>query len=145
MIKKVLKVTIVVFIVVILSGCNNNLKKVSYIDYEEYFNKKSGYVIIDNSSNNGLEIIRELQASNGKIQVIYMEFMTDEEADKYINENYSKEDGYKIKVNDNYATIKNTKDGYFKLYKVENIIIYASSNDKKNRKNINDIFKDLGY
>lgn len=145
MIKNVLKITILVFMAVILSGCNNNLKKISYVDYEEYFNKKSGYVIIDNSSNNGLEIVRELQASNGKIQVIYMEFMTDKEADKYIKENYSKEDGYKIKVNDNYATIKNTKNRYFKLYKVENIIIYASSNDKKNKKNINDIFNDLGY
>ena len=141
----IIKVIITIVVMVLVTGCGSDYKKLSYVDYNEYFNKKEGYMMIDDSSKNGLEIIRELQASNGDIQVIYMEFSNDEEARKYIRDTYTSEDGYKLKTKDNYTIIKDTKARYFKLYRVDNIIIYASANDKKNKREINNIFKDLGY
>lgn len=130
--------------IIILSGCTKEYKKLSYIDYNEYFNKKANYIIIDHSSNNGLEIIRELEAGNGTIQVIYLEFNNEEEANKYIDDNYN-EGNYKIKNKNNYTFVKNTKNRYFKLYRTDNVIVYAVSNDKKDKKEINNILKDLGY
>lgn len=131
--------------IILLSGCAKQYKKLSYIDYNEYFNKKEGYIIIDHSSNNGLEVIRELEAGNGDIQVIYLEFNNEELANRYIEDNYTKEENYKIKNKNDYTFIKNTKNRYFKLYKASNVIVYAVSSDKKDKKEINNILKDLGY
>lgn len=130
--------------IMLLSGCAKEYKKLSYVDYNEYFNKKTNYIMIDHSSDNGLEIIRELEAGNGDIQVIYLEFMNEDEANKYIKQNFSK-NNYKIKTTDNYTYIRNTKNIYFKLYKVDNVILYAVSDNKKNKKEIKNILKDLGY
>lgn len=130
--------------IIILSGCTKEYKKLSYIDYNEYFNNKADYITIDHSSENGLEIIRDLEAGNGTIQIMYLEFINDEEAEKYIKQNYI-ENNYKAKIKDNYTYIKNTKSKYFKLYKVDNVILYAVSDNKKDKKEINNILKDLGY
>lgn len=143
--KKVFSKVITILVMIILvSGCGKDYKKLSYIDYNEYFNEKEGYLMIDHSSENGLEIIRDLEAGNGDIQVMYLEFMTEEEAEKYIKENFN-DDNYKVKDKETYTIVKNTKNRYFKLYKVDNVIVYALSNDKKDKKEINSILKDLGY
>ena len=138
------KVITILIMIVLMSGCGKNYKKLSYIEYNEYFNKKQDYLMIDHSSENGLEIIRDLEAGNGDIQVMYLEFMTEEEAEKYLKENFD-DDNYKTKDKETYTIVKNTKNRYFKLYKIDNVIIYALSNDKKDKKEINSILKDLGY
>ena len=44
-----------------------------------------------------------------------------------------------------YTKVKSTEGRYFKLYKVDNVIVYGTSQDKKDKKEINSILKDLGY
>ena len=49
-----------------------------------------------------------------------------------------------IKEKDNYTYVKNTKGTYFKLYRVDNVVINAVA-DKKYKKEVNKVLKDLGY
>ena len=128
--KRILKIFSVLFFVVLLSGCNKNLEKVSYTDYNEYFNSKDGYTILDKSSDYDLSVIRYLEAGNGNVQVFFTE--------------YQNQKNYKFKEKDNYTYVKNTKGTYFKLYRVDNVVINAVA-DKKYKKEVNKVLKDLGY
>mgnify|MGYP004468606989 FL=1 len=140
--RKLFKFIFVFIFIILFSGCMKNYKKLSYTEYNEYFNNKNGYIILDHSSDYGVDIIRNLEAGNGKIQVIYMEFSDEKTAKKYIDLTY---DNYKIKEKDNYTIIKSNKGKYFRLYRVENVIVYAQSEDKSNKKEIKSILKDLGF
>lgn len=142
--KRILKVFSVLFFVILLSGCNKNLEKVSYTDYNEYFNSKDGYVILDKSSDYDLSVIRYLEAGNGNVQVFFTEYQKTEDAKKEIEDLYKNQKNYKFKEKDNYTYVKNTKGTYFKLYRVDNVVINAVA-DKKYKKEVNKVLKDLGY
>lgn len=142
--KRILKIFSVLFFVVILSGCNKNLEKVSYTDYNEYFNSKDGYTILDKSSDYDLSVIRYLEAGNGNVQVFFTEYQKTEDAKKEIEDLYKNQKNYKFKEKDNYTYVKNTKGTYFKLYRVDNVVINAVA-DKKYKKKVNKVLKDLGY
>ena len=142
--KRILKIFSVLFFAVILSGWNKNLEKVSYTDYNEYFNSKDGYIILDKSSDYGSSVIRYLEAGNGNIQVFFTEYQKEEDAKKEIEDLYKNQKNYKFKEKDNYTYVKNTKGTYFKLYRVDNVVINAVA-DKKYKKEVNKVLKDLGY
>jgi len=143
-VKRILKIFSVLFFVVILSGCNKDLEKVSYTDYNEYFNSKDGYTILDKSSDYDLSVIRYLEAGNGNVQVFFTEYQKTEDAKKEIEDLYKNQKNYKFKEKDNYTYVKNTKGTYFKLYRVDNVVINAVA-DKKYKKEVNKVLKDLGY
>ena len=142
--KRILKIFSVLFFVILLSGCNKNLEKVSYTDYNEYFNSKDGYKILDKSSDYDLSVIRYLEAGNGNVQVFFTEYQKTEDAKKEIEDLYKNQKNYKFKEKDNYTYVKNTKGTYFKLYRVDNVVINAVA-DKKYKKEVNRVLKDLGY
>lgn len=142
--KRILKIFSVLFFVILLSGCNKNLEKVSYTDYNEYFNSKDGYTILDKSSDYDLSVIRYLEAGNGNVQVFFTEYQKTEDAKKEIEDLYKNQKNYKFKEKDNYTYVKNTKGTYFKLYRVDNVVINAVAG-KKYKKEVNKVLKDLGY
>ena len=142
--KRILKIFSVLFFVILLIGCNKNLEKVSYTDYYEYFNSKDGYTILDKSSDYDLSVIRYLEAGNGNVQVFFTEYQKTEDAKKEIEDLYKNQKNYKFKEKDNYTYVKNTKGTYFKLYRVDNVVINAVA-DKKYKKEVNKVLKDLGY
>ena len=142
--KRILKIFSVLFFVILLSGCNKNLEKVTYTDYNEYFNSKDGYTILDKSSDYDLSVIRYLEAGNGNVQVFFTEYQKTEDAKKEIEDLYKNQKNYKFKEKDNYTYVKNTKGTYFKLYRVDNVVINAVA-DKKYKKEVNKVLKDLGY
>ena len=142
--KRILKIFSVLFFVVLLSGCYKYLEKVSYTDYNEYFNSKDGYTILDKSSDYDLSVIRYLEAGNGNVQVFFTEYQKAEDAKKEIEDLYKNQKNYKFKEKDNYTYVKNTKGTYFKLYRVDNVVINAVA-DKKYKKEVNKVLKDLGY
>ncbi|MBP3635109.1 MAG: hypothetical protein J6J17_01440 [Bacilli bacterium] len=143
--KKILKVTLVALIMLVLSGCTKKYDKLTYTTYNEYFNNKDGYTIIDKSSDYDIDIIRYIEAGDGNVQMIYIEFDTEDNAINYVKDQYSDTPGYKLKLKDDYSYVKSTKDKYFKLYRVDNVVVSALTMDKKYKKNINSILKDLGY
>ncbi len=140
--KNILKITLVVIITILLTGCKK-YDKLAYTSYNEYFNSKDGYVILDKTSDYDIDVRRYLEAGNGNVQVYYIEFATEDLAIDYVKNLYENQNGYKVK--NNYSYVKSTKNQYFKLYRVDNVIINAVSSDKKYRKNVNEVLKDLGY
>ncbi len=143
--KILVKISIILMTIFIFTGCDKDYKKLSYTRYNEYFNNKSNYMTIDHSSDRGTEIIRDLESGNGTIQIMYIEFKTEDDASSYIKKMYSKKDGYKYKKENDVTIIKNTNGMYFKLYKIDNTVLYGISLEKKDKREINNILKDLGY
>ena len=142
---KIFKITLIMITILIMIGCGKNYEKLTYTDYQEYFNNKTGYVIQDNSSLYEINIRRYLEAGNGNVQVYYIEYAEEEDAIKHIEDSYLDKDGYKVKLKDNYSYVKSTRDKYQKIYRVDNIIINALTLDKKYKKEVNSILKDLGF
>ena len=118
--KKIIKLILVIFTAIMLTGCGKDYNKLSYTKYNEYFKSKDGYVILDKTSNYDYNITRYLEAGNGNVQVFFTEYQKTEDAKK------------------------NTKGTYFKLYRVDNVVINAVA-DKKYKKEVNKVLKDLGY
>ena len=143
--KKIIKVTFIILSLVFLSSCGKNYEKLTYTDYLEYFNKKSGYTIQDRSDEYEINIRRYLEAGNGNVQVYYIEYAKEEDAIEYIENAFLDKDGYKVKLNDNYSYVKSTKGKYQKVYRVNNVIIDVLTLDKKYKKEVNNILKELVY
>ena len=143
--KKILKITLTIFVIFIMAGCGKSYEKLTYTDYMEYFNKKQGYTIQDNSKYYDIDIRKYYEAGNGKVQILYIEYAKNEDAVKYIEESYLDKKDYKVKLNDDYSYVKSTKDKYLKIYRVDNVIISVMALDKEYKKDVNNILKDLGY
>lgn len=143
--KKILKLLLITLITFIMCGCGKKIDKLSYTEFNEYFSNKDGYMVIDNTSKYDINVRRYLEAGEGNIQVFYIEFDTENTAQDYINSLYLTDKTYKIKNYDNYTYVKSTKNRYFKLYQVDNVILNITAPDKKYKKQVNEILKDLGY
>ena len=72
--KKIVKVFLVMFSLVILTGCGKNYDKLSYTEYSEYFNSKHEYVVLDKSKDYDITTTRYLEAGDGNVQVFYIEY-----------------------------------------------------------------------
>lgn len=142
--KKLFKILFIFMTAFILCGCEKNISKLSYTTYNEYFSNKVGYIIMDNTSRYDLDVKRYLEAGDGNIQIFYIEFDSEKSANKYLEDYYSSKE-YKIKKYDTYTYIKSSKNGYLKLYKTENLIVMGTSIEKKYKRNVNRVLKDLGY
>lgn len=140
--KKIFNIIIAICFILLISGCSSD-NKVSYATFNEYFSKAKGYIMLDQTSNYGLDVRKCIEAGDGKVQVFYMEFENKEIAEDYVKNTYTKEAGYK--ANKDYTYVKNTRNRYFKLYRMDNIIVYGMTNDKSNKKEVKSILKDLGY
>lgn len=142
--KKIVKVFLVIFSLVILTGCGKNYDKLSYIEYNEYFNSKHEYVVLDKSKDYDITTTRYLEAGDGNVQVFYIEYAKTDDAIKYVNDLYKDKKYYKLKTKNNYSYVKSTKGKYFKLYRVDNVIVNVVA-DKEYKKDVNKVLKDLGY
>ena len=142
--KKLFKLISVILLIVIVSGCKK-IDKISYTQYNEYFSSKDGYTILDQTDKFDIDVRRYLEAGNGDIQVFYIEFANKKYVEDYINNTYAKDSNYKVKNKTNYTYVKSTKNRYTKMYAVDNTILLATTNNKKYKRQINRVLKDLGY
>ena len=140
--RRILKVLLVTIFIVVLTGCSKKIDNLSYTDYNEYFSNKEGYSVIDDTNKYDIDVRRYLEAGNGDIQVFYLEFSNEKNANKYIKDNYKK---LKKKEYKNYTYIKDTKNKYMKLYKVKNVIVIGNTNENKNKRLLNKTLKELGF
>lgn len=139
--KKIVKLLSTVIFVFILAGCKN-IEKLSYTKFNEYFSNKDGYTIIDQTDKYDIDVRKFIEAGDGDVQYFYIEFDNETSADKYLKTEYK---NYKIKDYKKYSYIKDTKNGYMKLYKINNVIVYAKTSDKKYTAILNKTLKELGY
>lgn len=140
--KRIFKVLLVILFAGICLGCQKNVKKVSYTTFYEYFSNKKGFNIIDNTSSYDIDIRRYVEAGEGNYQIFYIEYDSEQNADKYIK---GLEEDYKVTKYDKYTYAENTNDKYVVLYKVDQTIVIGMSNNKNYKGEINNVLRDLGY
>ena len=142
--KRFLKIFIVIAFVVTLSGCGK-IDKITYTKFNEYFSNKEGYSIINNTDKFDIDIRKYIEAGNGDIQIFYIEFANKKYASDYVKNVYKKDKNYKVKYADGCTYIKRTKNKYEKAYKIDTTLLIASTVNKKYKRDVNKILKDLGY
>ena len=141
--KKIIKIISLILIVVLSTSCVKNIQKISYTDFNQYFSKDNKYTILDKTYQYGINTRRYIEAGNGNIQVLYIEFDSSKKAENYVKDNYSK--NYKVKKYKKYTYVKSNKGTYLRLYRVNNIIVLGRTNNKKYKRELKKVLKDLGY
>ena len=128
-----------------LTGCSNNSNSISitYTKFSEVFNNKADYNLINQTIKYEDSYERFLEASGKDIQFLYYEFKTEDDAKKYLKDNYKHRKKYKYKNRNGSITVKCTSGMYF--YAVQNgkTVVIGDSPNKKNKKEIQKIFKEL--
>lgn len=142
--KRIFKLLFVFTLIIFMGGCSKSYDKLSYTKYNEYFSSKDNYIVLDKSSDYGSEVIRYLEAGDGNIQIFFTEYQKTDDAIEYVNDVYKNDNNYRFKSGDNYTYVKIKKNVYFKLYRVDNVIVSVLA-DKEYKKEANNILKDLGY
>ena len=143
--KRILRGLSLVLIIILFSGCMGKIRKISYTEFNEYFSNKKGFVIKDSTGSYDIQIRRFLEAGNGDFQINYIEFDNQKNADKYIKSLYSDTKKYKIKNKKDYTFIKSNKSTFLRLYKKDNVIVSGMTNNKKARREVKRVLRDLGY
>lgn len=142
--KKLLKVFIAIIFVATLSGCGK-VSKITYTNFNEYFLAKEGYSIINDTDKYDIDVRKHIEAGNGNVQVFYIEFANKKYADNYVENIYKKDSNYKVREKNGYTFIKTTKNKYEKAYKIDNTLVIGTSINKKYKRDVNRVLKDLGY
>lgn len=143
--KKLFKILSVVLIIFLFSGCKRNIEKISYTDFYEYFSNKNEYDIVDTTGNYDITVRRFLEAGEGNFQIYYIEFDNKKSADKFLNEIYVKDKNNKVKNYKNYTYITSNKKTYLRLYKKDNVIVFGQTKNKKYKRQMKKVLRDLGY
>lgn len=143
--KKILKGLFILLFIFLLSACTKDYKAITYTKFIETFRIEEDYLVNNETSILDDKFERYIEASGKNNQFIYYEFKTEKDARNYVKLNYKNKSGYKYKDKKSYITVKNTKNRYFYLIQVDNTIIIGSSDIKSNKKEINRMFKELGY
>lgn len=143
--KKILKGLFVFSLIILLSACKKDYKAITYTKFIETFEAEEEYLV-----NNSTPIVddkfeRFIEASGKNNYYIFYEFETEEDARKYVSINYKNKKNYKYKDKKDYITVKSTKGRYFYLIQIDNTIIIGDTIIKSNKREINRMFKKLGY
>ena len=143
--KKILKGLFLLLFIVLLSACTKDYKAITYTKFIEVFKAEEGYLVNNETSIVDDKFNRYIEASGKNNQFIFYEFDTEKAARNYVKLNYKNKDGFKYKDKIDYITVKSTKDRYFYLLQVDKTIIIGNTEIKSNKKEINRMFKKLGY
>ncbi len=146
--KKVFKITLVICLVIILSGCGNKKIVTSDKFYNTY--SKLNYVINEVTEQTEDESIKKIiTANNMKYQIEYFEFDSIDNAKKSFESN--KKSFERISDNNNYTSKNNyekftqeEKDKFNVIVRVDNTLIYCSANIEYKDQVKKDI-KKIGY
>ena len=143
--KRILKVFSLFLLIVLLSGCKSSYKSITYTKFNEYFLDKPEYLVVNQTLNYQDKFERCLEANGKNIVYVFYEFKTEDEARKYMEDNYKSRKGYSFKSRKNYIRVKSTKKMYFYGVQTDKMVIVGQSPIKKNRKEIRKVLKDLGF
>lgn len=143
--KKIFKGLFVFLFLILLSGCAKDYKEITSTKFMEVLKNETSYLVNTHTALYDSNIETSIAASSEKAQFLFFEFGSEKEAKEYVKKNYKDFSGYKYKDYGTYVEVKSSKDGYFRLVQINKIVISASSDIKSSKKEINNIFKKLGY
>lgn len=142
--KKIFKGIIVLSLIILLSACKK-YEPITYTKFTETFNNRDGYIVNNQTLRYENLFERYIEVVGNNNQFAYYEFKTEEEARKYITDNYKDRKKYNFKDKKDYIIVKCTDKMYFKAIQIDKTVIVGNSSFKKNKKEINSILKELGY
>lgn len=142
--KKIFKGLFIFLFLVLLSGCAKDYKAITSTKFIETL-KNEGYLVNTHTPIYDSNTEESISASGKNTQFLFFVYDSEKDAKKYVANTYKKAEGYSYKEYDNYIIVKNTKNGYFYLVQVDKTVISANSDLKSSKKEINNIFKKLGY
>ena len=143
--KKILKGLFVLLFIFLLSACKKDYKPITYTKFIETFQSESEYLVNNQTASLEDKFERYIEAGGKNIQYIFYEFKTEKDARNYVSLNYKDKNNFKYKDKQDYIIVKNTKSGYFYLIQVDKIVIIGNTDIKSNKKEVNRMFKKLGY
>ena len=144
-IKRLLSISLLLFLVVMVSACSKNYNSITYKRFQEKMGDELNYAITDKTLTYEDIYQRYYSAINNDIIFTFYELKDEDSAKDFVEKNYNKRKYYSYKSKDNYSEVKSTKTGYFRLIQVDNIIISASSEKSSDKSEINKAFEKLGY
>ena len=142
--KKIFKGILVLSLIVLLSACKN-YEPITYTKFTEEFINRDGYIVNNQTLRYEDQFERYVEVVGNNNQFSYYEFKTDEEARKYITDNYKNRKKYSFKDRKDYIIVKCTDKMYFKAIQTGKTVIVGNTIIKKNKREINRILKELGY
>lgn len=142
--KKIIKGLFIFSIMFILCACKK-YEPITYTKFMEEFNNKEGYIVNNQTLRYENLFERYIEVVGNNNQFSYYEFKTEDDARKYITDNYKDRKKYSFKDKKKYILVKCTDKMYFKAIQVDKIVIIGNTNIKSNKKEINNILKNLGY
>ena len=142
--KKIIKGILVLSLIVLLSACKK-YEAITYTKFIEVFNNKPNYIVNNQTLRYENLFERYIEVVGNNNQFAYYEFKTEEDAKKYITDNYTDRKKYSFKDHKDYIIVKCTDKMFFKAIQIDKIVIVGNTNIKKNKNEINSILKELGY
>ena len=143
--KKIFKGLFVFLFLVLLAGCAKDYKATTTDKFIDAFSNDSEYLLNTHTPIYDTNIERSTAVSGKGIQYLFFEFDTEKNAKSYVKTNYKGIENYKYKDYSDYVEVKSTKGRYFRLVQVDKTVISGYSDTKSDKKEINRIFKKLGY
>lgn len=143
--KKILKGLVLLAFLFLLSACTKDYKAITYTKFTEIFESEEGYLVNNSSHIYDEQFERYIEASGKNNLFIYYEFKTEDAARNYVALNYKNKKNFKYKDKKEYIIVKSTKNRYFYLIQIDKTVIVGSSDLKSSKKEINRMFKKLGY
>lgn len=131
--------------VLLLVGCTKDYKAIAYTKFVKTFENDSNYILDNQSLKYENQYERFLDATGEKTKYYFYEFKTKEEARDYMISNYKDRDGFKFKDKNKYIEVIKNDEIYFQIIQVDNIIVSGTANSSKDKKEVLNIFKKLGY
>ena len=135
--KKILKGLFAFLFLVLLSGCAKDYKEITSTKFMDTLKAQEGYLLNTHTPIYDSYIEKSIGASGDNVQFLFFVFDSEQSAKKYVKNKY--------KDYGDYIEVKNTKGKYFRLIQINKTVISGSSDNKSEKKEINNIFKKLGY
>lgn len=143
--KRIIMAVLLVFGLFLLTGCIKNNKTITYTKFMEIFKDKEGYFINNQTLKYEDKFERCIEANGNNTQFLYYEFKTEEQARKYLEDNYKNRKKYSYRDNKKYITVKCTDKMYFYAVQIDKVVLIGDTQIKSNRKIVKNIFKEFGF
>ena len=143
--KRIFGVLLIMFSLFFITGCTKNYKSITYTNCKEFFNKKSDFIVDNQTLKYEDKFERFIEASGTNTEFTYIEFKSEEAARKYMTDNYKSLKEYKLKDKKKYMTVDYKVNKYMHIVQIDKIVIYGQTPVASNKKEVKRIFKELGY
>lgn len=143
--KRILCTFLIVLSVLLLCACKKDVNPITHKRFTAVMSDDLSYSVTDKSLSYEGVYERYISASKEGSIFIFFELESEDDAVKYMEDNYKDAKNYSYKTEDDYTVVTNSKGGYVKIVQVGNVIISGSTEDPKYKPDVKKAFKELGY